>query len=275
MTSNTSAVQDRLHFQVKRERACTAFGQSQSRRSFLRSDHTFRDRDLVLVFMTTDTGNHFARLTGHPASHPLDSHAILIQRLDGDRCIGRSLEDHGTVFFDRNRPQHTLDIPTGLDSMPVMVGTSLYIRIFVSMQTQRLDRSARNTFQTFSFVDILNKEGRFLFIQFHTVGNGRRSLCLAHQDRADIAFAFCLHQTGHVVVDVHQIESPQGMRVQLGCNQEVFVVQRSRFDELRPYTVYQLVLDFFFDRTVTVRDFLYHTGCALTSLGRIEDDHTA
>ena len=136
MTGDTSAIQDRLHFQVERERTSATFGQRQGRRSFLRSNHTLRDRDLVLVFVATDTGNHFTGLTGHPATHPLDSHAVFVQRLDGYRSVGRSFEDHGTVFFDRNRTQHTFDIPTGLDSVPVMVGASLHIRIFVSMQTQ-------------------------------------------------------------------------------------------------------------------------------------------
>ena len=68
-----------------------------------------------------------------------------------------------------------------------MVGTGLYIRIFVSMQTQRLDRSARNTFQAFSFVDILDKDRSLFVIQFHTVRNSRRSLCLTYGNRTDIA----------------------------------------------------------------------------------------
>ena len=53
------------------------------------------------------------------------------------------------------------------------------------MQTQRLDRSARNTFQTFSFVDILDKDRSFFRIRLGSIGNDRRDRSFLYRYRMD------------------------------------------------------------------------------------------
>ena len=93
--------------------------------------------------------------------------------------------------------------------MPVMVGTSLYIRIFVSMQTQRLDRSARNTFQTFSFVDILDKDRSLFAVRLDLRRNDRRRFAFYQRDGSGQTFPFLLGNECQVIENVDQVNSPK------------------------------------------------------------------
>ena len=92
--------------------------------------------------------------------------------------------------------------------MPVMIGGSLHVSILISVQTKRLNRTPGNASQTLSLVNILNKDRSLFVIQFHTVRNSRRSLCLTYGNRTDIALTLYLTQTSHVIEDVHQIDTP-------------------------------------------------------------------
>ena len=143
------------------------------------------------------------------------------------------------------------------------------------MQTQFLYFATGNTLQTFTFINILNEDGSLLLIQLHAVRNQRRSLVLPNNDRADITFTLYLAQTSHVVEDIDQVQAPQVILIQLGRYQEILIIQRSRFDELRPNAIHQFILDLLLDRTVAERDLLQHTLDTLTCLVRIEQDQTS
>ena len=71
------------------------------------------------------------------------------------------------------------------------------------MQTKRLDRTARNAFQPLALINVLDKESRFLFIQFNTIGYGRRRFCLTDNNRTDKTFALGLHQACYIVVHIN------------------------------------------------------------------------
>ena len=58
-----------------------------------------RYRNLILIFVTSYTGNNFTRLSGQPTTHQLYSSSVFINRLDGDWSIGWYFEDNRTVFF--------------------------------------------------------------------------------------------------------------------------------------------------------------------------------
>ena len=81
VAGNTSTIQHRLYFQIKSERTHATFGLRNFMGSHSRSFHTFRYRQLVLVFVAAYTRNCFSRHTGQPAAHPLNGTSFRIQRL--------------------------------------------------------------------------------------------------------------------------------------------------------------------------------------------------
>ena len=117
-------VQYRLYFQTESERTDTSFRCLESACLLGRSNRAFRNGYAVLVLMATDTRDDLARHTRQPATHPLDSSPVFIQRLDGNRRVGWNGEQCGTIFLDRNRSEHALDIPSALYSLCIMVGRS-------------------------------------------------------------------------------------------------------------------------------------------------------
>ena len=133
VAGDTGTVEDRLYFQVESERANATFGCFDGMSGTLRSNHAFGYGDLVLVFVASDTGYDLTRLSGQPATHPLYSHSILIQGLDRNRSIGRNFKNNRAVFLHRYGTQHTFNIPTRLDTMPVMVRLCLDISILISV----------------------------------------------------------------------------------------------------------------------------------------------
>ena len=122
MAGYAGTVEDRLYLVFEGVGTDTAFCNGQFMRFTGRGLHSFRHRDRILVFMASHAGNHFARHTGQPATHPLHGTSFPIKRLQGDRGISRYFEDCRTVFFHRNSTQQTFDIPTGLDTVVIMVG---------------------------------------------------------------------------------------------------------------------------------------------------------
>ena len=208
VAGDTGTVEDRLYFQVESERANATFGCFDGMSGTLRSNHAFGYGDLVLVFVASDTGYDLTRLSGQPATHPLDGGTVFVDRLYGYRRIGRYLENHRTVFFHGHGSQLALDIPSALNPVPVVVGYGFQIGVFVGMQTEFFHGSARYVTQAFSFVNVLDKYGCFLFIQFHTIRNGGRSNIFTYDDRADKAFTFLFHQASHIVEHIYQIDAP-------------------------------------------------------------------
>ena len=174
----------------------------------LRCNYTLRHRNLVLIFVTPDTGDNFTRLSGQPTTHQLYSSSVFINRLDGDWSIGWYFEDNRTVFFHRNCSELTFNVPSALDTMPVMVRNSFQICILIRMQAEFFYSTTRYITQSFTFVYILDKYSCFFFIQFYPVRYSRRSSCLTHNNRTDVSFAFLFHQTSYVIKYVHQINTP-------------------------------------------------------------------
>ena len=221
-----------------------------------RSFHTFRYRQLILVFVATYTRNSFSRHTGQPATHPLNGTSFWIQRLQWDRGIGRNLKYRRTVFFYRNGTQQTLDIPTTLNTLRPMVGRSSVISIFISKHTECFYCTTGHTFQAFTLVYILNEYGSLFTGQINLFRNHRRYRTLHNRSRANKTFPFKFGNQREVIVYVNQIDSPQGTFIQLSSNQEIFIRQWIRLDKLRPYAIHQTVFYNRFYLTVTERQFL-------------------
>ena len=120
VASHTSTIKNGLNLISESIRANAAFRYFQFMRLTGRSLHAFRNG--ILVFMATDTRNDFARHTGQPATHPLYGTSVFIQRLQRNRCIGWNLKDSRAVFLHRNCTQQTLDIPSCLDTVVIMIG---------------------------------------------------------------------------------------------------------------------------------------------------------
>ena len=164
MASNTCTVKNRLYFQVESKWTNSPFRSLNHMRGTFGSDCPFRDRNLVLILMTPYARNDFSRLSGQPTTHQLNGGSVFIYRLDWNRSIGRNLENNRTIFLYRNRSQITLDIPSTLNAMPVVVGNCFQISIFIRMQTNFFYGSARDIAQSFAFINILNKHSGFFFI---------------------------------------------------------------------------------------------------------------
>ena len=81
VAGDTSTIQHRLYFQIKSERTYSTFRLRNFMGRHSRSFHTFRYRQLILVFVATYTRNSFSRHTGQPATHPLNGTSFRIQRL--------------------------------------------------------------------------------------------------------------------------------------------------------------------------------------------------
>ncbi len=136
MASHTGTVENRLYLIFKGIRTDTTIGNLQFMRLTGRCSNPFRNRNGVLIFMAAHTGYHFARHTGQPATHPLYGTSVRIERLEGDRRIGRNLKDSRAILFYRNGSQQTLDIPSGLDTVIIMVGQRSAISIFIRIDTE-------------------------------------------------------------------------------------------------------------------------------------------
>ena len=132
VTSHTSPIEDRLNFQVEGKRTNASFRSLQAMGFRLGSDRTLRNRDLVLIFMATDTRYGFSRHRSKPASHPLYGPSLSIQRLNSDRRIGRYFEYSRSILFDRYGSQQPFDIPSRLNSLGIMIGSCHPISIFIS-----------------------------------------------------------------------------------------------------------------------------------------------
>ena len=208
MAGDAGTVQHRLYFQFERERTLSAFRQCDRMRFDSRSDHTFRDRYLVLVFVATDTGDGFSRHSGQPATHPLHGTSARVQRLKRDRRIGRNSEQCGTILFDRHRTQQAFDIPSALNTLCPMVGRSFIISIFVRQHTECFHRTTGYALQTFTFVNILNKDSRLLRARFRTVGNNGGNRSFLYRYRVDQSFTFILGNQRQVIIHVYQINAP-------------------------------------------------------------------
>ena len=137
-----------------------------------------------------------------------------------------------------------------------MVGRSFVISIFISKHTECFYCTTRHTFQTFTFVYILNEYGSLLTGQINLFRNHRRYRTLHYRSRTNKTFTLKFGNQREVIVYVNQINSPQGTFIQLSSNQKIFIRQWIRLDKLRPNAIHQSVFYNRFYLTVAERQFL-------------------
>ena len=98
MATDTPLVEHRLHFAAKIEAARRSMPRSQGLRRLPGSERLTIGRSGVLRFVAADTGNDFTRHRREPTPHQLHGLAIGVERLDGNRRVGRDPKTGGAVF---------------------------------------------------------------------------------------------------------------------------------------------------------------------------------
>ena len=236
------AVKYWLYLKVECERAHTTLWGLQLCWCFARCHSTLCYRHRVLILVTSHTRKHLARHTRNPATHPLYGTSFAVQRLERYGCVGRYLEHSRAVGLHIHLAEVSLNIPTTLNALRDVVRLRIHIGIFVGKDTQFLHLAHGHTLKTFALVDVLNKYCSLLILRLYAVGDDGRCRAFVHDDWVYQTLTLILRHKGHIVVNVNKIYSPQRLWRQLGCNEEIFVVDRIWLDELWPYAIYQLIL---------------------------------
>ena len=98
----------------------------------------------VAVLVAADARDDLARHGGEPAPHQLQGLALGVQRLHGDRRVGRHAEQGRAVGLDRHGAEDPLDVPRAVHADHALRAAHARIEEVVGEEAQLLDRAARD-----------------------------------------------------------------------------------------------------------------------------------
>ena len=177
-------------------------------------------------------------LAGHahrPAAHQLERAPFAVERLEGDRGVGRHLEADAAVLLDVHRAEDALDVPAGLHAVEARHGVSarLVVVEVVGEHAQLLRRAARHAREAGAVVDVGDVHGAGLLPLHAAVGDDRRTLPRGERDRLGVDALGVFRDERHVVERVHEVDAHESVRRGLRVHEMVLRAERPRIAEVR------------------------------------------
>ena len=137
----------------------------------------------VGAFVTTDAREHFAGHRSQPRAHQGERLAIGIERLDGDRRVGRHGEFGGAVFVDGHGAERAVQIPRAILAEDAVESADVIVAEGVGEQPEFLHRAARNPFEARAFIDVLHINRGVLAGGIDLIRDDRRRRTLDDRNR--------------------------------------------------------------------------------------------
>jgi len=274
VAADAVAVQHRLDLAFEAESAHRAVPGRDRGRPRLAGVPVLRRRAGVLRFVAAHARQHFARHGRKPAAHDLQRPALLVQRLDGNRQVGRHLEDRGAVRSDGHGPVDHPHVPRSVDA-DVNVAAHARIGVVVRVHPEFLHRPARHVPQAFAAIDVGQVNGGLVLGQIDAVRYHRRPFHLLHGNRLEQCVTGLFLQQQHVVKHIHQVQPPRRRGGGLARDEEVLVIQGERMKELGPRAFHQPIADDGINLLFVSRNPLHGPVRFSPSVGRVEQHQLA
>ena len=240
-------------------------------------------RRVVLPLVAAHARQDLAGHGGHPAAHQLQGRAGFVERLDGDRHVGRHAEHRRAVGFDLDGAHDPPHVPRALHADHALRAAHAGIQVRVREHAEPLDGPARNAGQPAAAVDVDHVDHRVAPREVHSVGDDPRARPGPQRDRLEQRVAGQLLDQREIVEHVDEVDAPQGIGGGLAGDEEVLprpeprrgVAQRPGVQELRPGRVDEVVLDLRPDGLASPGDSLDGAVGLLAAAGDVEEHQLA
>ena len=229
----------------------------------------------VLRFVATDTGNDFARHRREPTPHQLHGLAIGVERLDGNRRVGRDAKPGRAVVADRHRAENTFHVPGAVEARRIRFAAHALVGEMVADQPQRFDRATRHALQAGTGINIREKNLGIVPLEVNFVGEDRRAHRFADRNGFEQREARLLADQHEVVEYVGEVNAPRRVGRWLAGDEEVFVAERKGMEEFRPGLLDRQVEHGRLHFAATAGNALHRAIRLEPSLGRVEEDQVA
>ena len=267
-------VEHRLDLALEAETPLGAVPGRNRRRRMPAGERRLGRRRRVLRLVAAGARERFAGHGREPASHHLEGSALGIQRLNGNRRIGRDAETGRTVFFHGHGPQDSPCIPWAVDA-DMDVPSHSRIGVVRLVDAELLYGTWRNAPQPAAFVDVGEIDYGVSAAQIDSIGHDRRRRRLAQRNGLEQGVTRLFTQQHHVVENINKVNAPQRFRGRLAGNKEILLAERKRMQKLRPRGFDEPVTDHRLDAPSMPRDALHHSFGLVPSPARIEDHQLA